>query len=96
MKICPICKSLSHTCSQLFKFNFTIIIHGFLNYPNLLPYPPWLINISILIKAQGLNDMYIFFLMNLIILIYLIIYQIENPIKLNKKLTILVKMTNEF
>jgi len=53
-------------------------------------------NISILIKAQGLNDMYIFFLMNLIILIYLIIYQIENPIKLNKKLTILVKMTNEF
>jgi ABC-type polysaccharide/polyol phosphate export permease len=49
-------------------------------------------NISILIKAQGLNDMYNFFLMNLIILTYLIIYQIENPIKLNKKLTILVKI----
>jgi ABC-type polysaccharide/polyol phosphate export permease len=49
-------------------------------------------NISILIKAQGLNDMYNFFLMNLIILTYLIIFQIENPIKLNKKLTILVKI----
>ncbi len=49
-------------------------------------------NISILIKAQGLNDICIFFLINLIILTYWSIYQIENPIKLNKKLTILVKI----
>jgi hypothetical protein len=36
--------------------------------------------------------MCIFFIMNLTILAYLIIYQIENSIKLNKKLTILVKI----
>jgi hypothetical protein len=34
--------------------------------------------------------------MNLIKIIYLIIYQIQNPIKVNKQLTTLIKMDNMF
>ncbi len=49
---------------------------------------------SIWLKAYGLNDMYIFLLMNLTKMTYLIIYQIEHPMKLNKTLTTLIKMVN--
>jgi hypothetical protein len=46
------------------------------------------------LKAQGLDDMCIFKLMNLIRMTYLTIYQVENLVKLNKNLTTLVKMAN--
>jgi hypothetical protein len=50
-----------------------------------------ILNMSILVS---LNDKCIFKLMNLIRMTYLTIYQIEHLLKLNKKLTILVKMVN--
>ncbi len=49
-----------------------------------------------LLKAYDLNKICDFLLMNLIKMTYLTIYEIEHSVKLNKKLTILVKMVNEF
>jgi hypothetical protein len=49
-------------------------------------------NMSMLTKGPWPKGYLYFLLVNLIRMTYLIVYQIENPIKLNKKLTTLVKM----
>jgi len=53
-------------------------------------------NLFILIRTLGLNNMCIFLLLKLIKITYLTIYEIERLIKLNKNLATLVKMVNVF
>jgi hypothetical protein len=53
-------------------------------------------NLFILNKTLGLNNMCIFLLVKLTKITYFTIYKIEISIKLNKNLTTLVKMVNGF
>ncbi len=66
---------ISHLCLCHVKTK-TIKNFGFSNGPSWLINPFLLVDMHILIRAQGLNDMFIFQLINLIKMTYLIMCQI--------------------